>query len=376
MTNDLKDPAPKRDFRSLLIVTTLGLMTLVVLIFPSLRARGSARSGRATLLAVNQGEATLGIVDPQQGRQVAMVEEGGVTGHEVAASFDGKLAYVPIYGDSSVGEPGTDGKVLVVIDIGSRKVVQRFDFGHGVRPHCVVMNPNDGLLYVTTELDRTVTIIDPKTLELVGTIPTGQDESHMLVLSHDGRFGYTANVGPGTVSVLDLKARKLISIIAVSQKTQRISISVDDSMVFSADQTRARLAVIDTATNKLKTWIPLPASGYGTAATRDGRWLLVAMQSTSQVAVVDLQTLQVARTIDVPPAPHEILISPNNDVAYVSCTKSGKIAAISLSDWSIKKLIAAGNRVDGLGWASFRRGESSVRAFVRIWDALRTIRAI
>jgi hypothetical protein len=85
--------------------------------------------------------------------------------------------------------------------------------------------------------------------------------------------------------------------------------------------------------------------------------------------------LQVVRTIEVPPAPHEI-ISPNNDVAYVSCTKSGKIAAISLSDWSIKKLIDAGNRVDGLGWASLQRAESSLREFVRVWDTLRAIRAI
>ena len=69
-----------------------------------------------------------------------------MTGHEVATSFDGKLAYVPIYGDSSVGDPGTDGRELVVIDIGSRNVVRRFDFGHGVRPHSAVMNPNDGLL--------------------------------------------------------------------------------------------------------------------------------------------------------------------------------------------------------------------------------------
>ncbi|MGB8989204.1 MAG: cytochrome D1 domain-containing protein [Candidatus Sulfotelmatobacter sp.] len=330
----------------------MGVMSLVVLTFPFVRAKGNAETGRGLLLAVNQGEATLGIVDPQAGKQVATIAEGGVTGHEVATSLDGKLAYVPIYGDSSVGDPGSDGRELVVIDIGRRKVVQRFDFGHGVRPHCVVMNPNDGLLYVTTELDRSITIIDPKTLKLVGTIPTGQAESHMLVLSHDGRFGYTANVGPGTVSVLDLKARKLISVVPVSGKTQRISISVDDRTVFTADQTKPRLAVIDTATNKLKTWISLSASGYGTATTRDGRWILVAMQSTSQVAVIDLQTSQVVRKIDVPPAPHEIFISPNNDVAYVSCTKSGKIAAISLADWSIKNLIPAGNRVDGLGWAA------------------------
>lgn len=353
MTNDLRVLPYKlnsRFLRSFRI--TLGLMSLVVLLFPRLHASGGGETGRGMLLAVNQGEATLGIVDLRAGKQVATIAEGGMTGHEVATSFDGRLAYVPIYGDSSVGDPGSDGRELVVIDIGSRKVVRRFDFGHGVRPHCAVMNPNDGLLYVTTELDRTVTIIDPKTLKLVGTIPTGQDESHMLVLSHDGRFGYTANVGPGTISVLDLKARKLISVIPVSQKTQRISISVDDRMVFTADQTKPRLAVIDTATNTLKTWIPLNASGYGTATTRDGRWILVAMQSTSQVAVVDLQTSQVVRTIDVPPAPHEIFISPNNDVAYVSCTKSGKIAAISLSDWSTKNLISAGNRVDGLGWAS------------------------
>jgi DNA-binding beta-propeller fold protein YncE len=353
MTNDLKVLPHKLKSGSLRIFrTTLGLMTLVVLIFPFVQLRGSAETGPGMLLAVNQGDATLGIVDPGAAKRIATIAEGGLTGHEVAASLDGKLAYVPIYGDSSVGAPGTDGRELVVIDIGSRKVVQRFDFGHGVRPHCAVMNPHDGLLYVTTELDRNITIIDPKTLKLVGTIPTGQEESHMLVLSHDGRFGYTANVGSGTISVLDLKLRKLISVIPVSRKTQRISISVDDRMVFTADQTKPRLAVIDTATNKLKTWILLSASGYGTATTRDGRWILVAMQSTSQVAIVDLQTFQVARTIDVPPAPHEILISPNNDIAYVSCTQSGKIAAIRLSDWSIENLVDAGNRVDGLGWAS------------------------
>ena len=117
---------------------------------------------------------------------------------------------------------------------------------------------NSGMLYVTTELDKTVSIIDPKTLKIVGTIPTGQEQSHMLALSRDGSRGYTANVGPGTVSVLDMKGRKTLAIIPVSENTQRIAISPDDSMVFTADQTKPQLAVIDTATNKVKTWVPLP----------------------------------------------------------------------------------------------------------------------
>ena len=114
------------------------------------------------------------------------VAEGGTTGHEVTASPDGRFAYVPIYGNSGVGKPGTDGSNMVVIDIAAHKVVGNVDFGHGVRPHHPVFGPKDGLLYVTTELDKTVSIIDPRTLKIVGSVPTGQPESHMLALSHDG----------------------------------------------------------------------------------------------------------------------------------------------------------------------------------------------
>jgi YVTN family beta-propeller protein len=315
----------------------------------------AADTSSGVLLVANQGDADLGIVDPDRARQVARIVEGGTTGHEVAVSLDGKTAYVPIYGDSSVGEAGTDGRDMVAIDIASRKLVGHFDFGHGVRPHCAVMNPKDGLLYVTTELDQTVTIIDPKTLQVEGVIRTGQDQSHMLVISHDGRFGYTANVSAGTVSVLDIPARKLISVIPVSTKVQRISISNDDKWVFTADQAKPQLVVIDTATKRVKTRIPIADPGYGTASTRDGRWLLVCVPGASQVSVVDLKTLQVVRTIPVPKVPHEIVISPDDKTAYVSCIRTNKVAAIDLSDWSVKSLIDAGESVDGMAWADGTR---------------------
>ena len=152
---------------------------------------------------------------------------------------------------------------------------------------------------MTTELDRAITLIDPKTLKIVGSIPTGQPESHMLALSHDGRRGYTANVGPGTVSVLDIPARKTIAVIPISGNTQRISISNDDRWVFTADQTKPRLAVIDTASNQVKTWIPLDGFGYGSAPTPDGRWLIIAIPDKNKVDVIDLKTMQPAPPIAV-----------------------------------------------------------------------------
>ena len=69
--------------------------------------------------------------------------EGGITGHEVIVSRDGKLAYVPIYGNSGVGMPGTDGGNMVVIDLAAHKVVGNLDFGKGVRPHCAVSRPKE-----------------------------------------------------------------------------------------------------------------------------------------------------------------------------------------------------------------------------------------
>jgi YVTN family beta-propeller protein len=315
-------------------------------------ADSGGNTGGGLLLVANKGDHTLGIIDPTAGRQIATVAEDGVTGHEVVASPDGKRAFVPIYGNAGVGKPGTDGHLLRVIDLASRQVVGTVDFGKGVRPHCAVFGPRNGLLYVTTELDNSVTVIDPQTLKLVATIPTDQPESHMLAITRDGRRGYTSNVGPGTVSVLDLEAKKLLATIPVSAMAQRIALSVDDRWVFTSDQAKPRLAVIDTATNAVKAWVTLPGVGYGTAPTPDGRWLVVAMPRINQVGVLDLETMQVARTFAVPKAPQEVLIRPDGMAAYVSCDASHQVAVIDLKNWKVEKLIDAGPGADGLAWAA------------------------
>src|SRR5580704_7122347 len=304
------------------------------------------------LVATNQGDRDLSIIDPVEAKQLATVPEGGITGHEVATSPDGRTAYVPIYGSSGVGRPGTDGQEMVVIDIPSRQVTGKVDFGHGVRPHCPVYDRASGMLYVTTELDQTVTIIDPKTLKIVGTVPTGQKESHMLVISRDGKLGYTSNVGAGTVSVLDLPGRKTVAVIPISSESQRIAISNDDKMVFTSDQTKPQLAVIDTDTNKIKAWVPLPEVGYGTSPTPDGRFLLVALPKANQVVAVDLATLKVVHSVSVPEDPVKVLARPDGKVAYVSCSKAKQVAVVDLSQWKGESLIDAGKGVDGLAWAA------------------------
>jgi len=304
-----------------------------------------------TLLVTNKGDRTLSLIDPVTNKQTAVVPEEGVTGHEVAASADGKRAFVPIFGDSGVGKPGTDGQLVRVIDLEKKEIVGTVDFGKGVRPHCPIFCEKTGLLYVTTENENSVSIIDPVSLKIVGSVPTGQEQSHMLTVSRDGKRGYTANVGPGTVSVLDLEARKLVKVIPVAKMTQRISISVDDKLVFTADQFDPKLIVIDTATNEVKAPIVLPEIAYGTAPTPDGKYLVAALININEVAVIDLATMKVVGTVKVPKAPQAVVVRPDSAVAYVSCDASAKIAAIDLKEMKVTALIDAGKTADGMAWA-------------------------
>jgi DNA-binding beta-propeller fold protein YncE len=308
-----------------------------------------------TLLAVNQNDVSLSIIDPITGKQTGLIQEDGrAKAHEVATSPDGKTVYLPIYGSAGVGHAGTDGHEMLVIDLPSRKLIKVVDFGHGVRPHEPVFDVQRNVLYVTTELDHSVTAIDPHTLEILYAIPTGQPESHMLALSHDGHFGYTANVGPGTVSVLDLESHKTLAIIPVAQHIQRIAISNDDKTIFVSDATAPRLAAIDTASRTVRTWVDLPVKGYGSEVSRDGKYLVLALPASKQVGLINLATMKLEKTVTVPPSPQEVLLSPDGTKAFVSCNTSSQVAVINTSNWSVMQLLPAQMWVDGLAWSSWK----------------------
>ena len=304
-------------------------------------------TSRGLLVIANQKEHTVLVVDPDERKELAKVVVG-VNGHEVMVSRDGRFAYVPIYGNSGVGRPGTDGSTIDVVDLQEYKLAATIDLGKPLRPHRAEWGP-DGMLYVTAELGNAVDVIDPSTRTIVAAIPTGQKESHMLVISPEGRRAYTANVGAGSVSVLDLEKRSLVTTIPVAKMVQRISISRDGKRVFTHDQDAPRIAVIDAATNKIVNWIEVPTPVYASEPTPDGRWL-VTLDRTSDAYVIDLQSMKVAHTLKISGGASEVLIRPGGEVAYLSGTGAGKIDVLDLHTWELERPIELTPGVDGMSW--------------------------
>jgi DNA-binding beta-propeller fold protein YncE len=322
--------------------------------------RPASSSEKGTLVVVNQAEHKVLLVEPDLHHVFATIAVG-VSGHEAAVSPDARFIYVPIYGNSGVGKPGTNGATIDVIDISKREVSRSIPVGP-VRPHRAEFGP-DGLLYVTAEVGNTVKIVDPAGQQVTGEIPTGEPQSHMLVISPDGRRAYTSNVGAGNISVLDVPARRLITVIPVAKTIQRISMSPDGSHLFTHDQDAPRLAVIDLTDRKgtgasdtaesykVSRWIDLPAAPYASTPTPDGKYLLVACMAKHLLLAIDMATLKIAKSFDLPEAPSEILVTPDGTIAFVSCVSAGKIAVLDLRAWQLQAPIVLTAGVDGLAWA-------------------------
>ena len=321
-------------------------LTVLAAAFHSSGARGPA-AAPGMLFVANQFDHTANLVDVATKKPVAKVGVD-INGHEVVVSPNGKLGYVPIYGNSGVGRPGTDGATIQVVDLHAGRTVNVINLGKPVRPHCAKFGP-DGLLYVSAELANAIYVVDPTSNRVLGEAPTGAPESHMFVISPDGHRAYTANVGPGSVSVVDLQKRALVTVIPVAQHVQRISISPDGKFVFTHDQGAPRIAVIDTASNKVARWIDLPASVYSSTPTPDGKFL-VANAPSGKLFVIDLASEKVTGTYPIPEAIGEITVDAAGDFAYVSCPQKGTIEVLNLRATKLEEPIVMTPGVDGLEW--------------------------
>src|SRR5437899_11632497 len=89
----------------------------------------AAETPTLTLLVGNKEENSLAFVDPASGKVLGRVPTG-FGPHEVAASADGKLAFVSNYGTGP-----NPGNTISVIDAVNMKEVRKVEISPMLRPH-------------------------------------------------------------------------------------------------------------------------------------------------------------------------------------------------------------------------------------------------
>jgi hypothetical protein len=154
----------------------------------------SAQTAKSILVIVNKGDSNLAIIDPDGMKVLGKVPVGD-SPHEVVLSADGKTAYVSNYGAQ------TPGSSISVIDIASMKETRRVDVSPMLRPHG--LREMNGKLYFTSETNRLIARYDPAANKIDWIMGTGQNGSHMVVVSTDQKRFYTANIGSDSVTAFE-----------------------------------------------------------------------------------------------------------------------------------------------------------------------------
>lgn len=338
--------------RSFLIVSLLACVS------------GVSAADSGTLLVLNKSDNTVSLIDLATRKTLATIPTG-VGPHEVAVSPNGKLAVITNYGSQ------TAGSTLTVVDIPGRKQLKTIDLGEYRRPHGIVWLQGNEVA-VTAEGNKALLVVDVDTAKVLGAVVTNQNVSHMVVVAPKHRRAFVANIGSGSVTVIDLKEMKRISDIQTGAGAEGIDISPDHKEVWVTNRAANTVSVIDVAALKVTATIESKDFPIRAKFAPGGKYVLVSNARSGDVAVFDAATKKEVTRISMQvkaseasssgarifgnqfgqsPVPVGILVAPGLRHAFVANTNADIVTMIDLKTWQIADRLTAGKEPDGLGYS-------------------------
>lgn len=332
------------------------LVTLIAEVRP-------ARAG--TLLVLNKSDNTVSLIEWPTKRLIGNLPTG-FGPHEIAVSTDGRRAVVSNYG--SQAQPGNS---LTVIDIAAKRVAKTIDLGAYQRPHGITwLNKNE--VAVTAEGSGALLTVDVASGKVTGVIPTLQKISHMVVVAHKLNRAFVANIGSGTVTVLDLNEREKIADIQTGAGAEGIDISPDEKEVWVTNRASNTVSIINARELEVAATLESKEFPIRVKFVPDGQYALVSNARSGDVALFDVKLRKEIKRVPMTakaiassadsqrifgsqfgnsPVPVGILVAPELKHAFVANTNADVITAIDLKTWEIADRLTAGKEPDGLGYS-------------------------
>jgi len=307
----------------------------------------AAKLPSPAILVVIKGENALDIVDPGTRKVVGRIPVGQDP-HEVAISPDWKLAFVTNHGPRETNP----GSTISVIDIASQKEIRRVDVGARSRPHGLWFAA--GKLYFTAEGNKLIGCYDPVRDHIDWRLGTGQNRTHLVILSQDTNHIFAANTESNTISAFDRAPEPLDweqTVIQVGKRPQGIDMSPDGKEVWTANIADGTVSIIDAATKKVKETLPLGLTHpIRLKFTLDGKRVIICDDAGNAVVMVDAVTRREMKRMSPGRSPEGMMIAPDGVHAYVAVTKDNNIAVIDVNTLELVGRIQTGQTPDSMAW--------------------------
>ena len=325
------------------------------------------------LLVLEKEQNTLVIVDPVSLTIVARVPAGNDP-HEVAVSDDGKTAYISNY---------SNGHTISVVDLVGQKALTPIDLGALKQPHGLEFI--GGKLYFTAEGAKVVGRYDPATQMIDWVIGTGQNRTHMVIVSQDLKTVITSNVSSATISIIDQSAPPggpppmrgpmrgpgpggrpggppmrppapdwNVTNVPVGHGSEGFDLTPDGKELWVANAQDQTISIIDVAGKKVVATIPSTQAANRLKITLDGKYAFVSDMAGNDLLVIDVATRKEYKKIALPASSEGLLMAPGGKVAYTTLNTRDAVAVIDLETMKMTREVKTGRGPDGLAWAARR----------------------
>jgi YVTN family beta-propeller protein len=205
-------------------------------------------------------------------------------------------------------------------------------------------------VYVPNTRSDTVTVIDPKTYEVLKTIPVGHQPQH-VVPSWDLKTLWVNNDLGNTLTAIDP---------ATTEKGRTVPVHDPYNLYFTPNGRYAvvmasmdhRLVFRDPHTMKVRTSVPVECAGVNHADfSADGRYFIVSCEFSGELLKVDTAAMKIVDTLDLPRAdakPQDVKISPDGRTWYVADMNCDGIWVLDGDRFADPEFLPTGRGAHGL----------------------------
>ncbi len=144
---------------------------------------------------------------------------------------------------------------------------------------------------------------------------------------------YVTNSEGDNITVIDLKALKVVGDIQVGYRVHGAAVEADGRRLFTTIESEKTLKVIDTRTDRILDTIKLTERPNQCAVTPNGKFIGVPIRGGDSVDIVDIAQKKVVKNLPVK-LPHNCYNAQNNNHIFVTSMGDHKVNLIDLKTMS------------------------------------------
>ncbi len=204
--------------------------------------------------------------------------------------------------------------ILTILDASTGNSVRRLEVPGAV--HHVSVSPDGRYAVATHPNGGGVSIIDLKSLTVLGFVPTGSLPNY-AVFSPDSSRAYVTNSGDGTISEIMVEHQMVRRTLPAGDSPEHIVMNEDGTALYVANVDAGTVSELSVESGDIHRSFQIGGLLHGLDITEDGQTLFVSGNGEDKLSAVDLPSGNI-RSVKIGPAPYHLTVIDGTDKLYVS----------------------------------------------------------